>query len=129
MILYCGIAKWRAITIRYTSLLEASFGKRASVRYSLKKSPMPVEKNATIHWQSDALGIIGTWERLDPPFETKIFESTEGAIKWQCLHPKSRAAVNLGCEKVVRGLGYVERVDMTLPPWKLPIQKCGFRKF
>jgi hypothetical protein len=129
VILYYGIAKWRAITIRYTSLLEAISGTQAIVRYSLKKSPTPVEKDATISWQSNALGIIGTWERLDPPFETKIFESTEGSINWRCLHPRSRAAVNLGRGRVVQGLGYVERLEMTLAPWKLPIQELRWGRF
>jgi hypothetical protein len=109
--------------------LEAGSGKQATVRYSLKKSPIPVEKDATISWQSNALGIIGNWERLDPTYETTIFKSSEGAITWHCLHPRSRATVNLGRGKVVQGLGYVERLEMTLAPWKLPIRELRWGRF
>jgi len=129
VILYCGIMRWRAITLRYTSVLEAGFGKQAAVRYSLRKSPMPVEQGTTIQWQSNSLGIMGVWERLDPSFETEVYESSEGVIKWHCLHPRSRASINLGCGKVVQGLGYVDRLDMTLAPWKLPIQQLRWGRF
>jgi len=129
VILYCGIAKWRAITLRYTSVLEAVSGKQTAARYSLRKSSMPVEQGATIQWQSNALGIMGVWERLDPPFETEVYETSEGVIRWRCLHPRSRATVNIARGKVVKGLGYVERLDMTLPPWKLPIRELRWGRF
>ena len=129
IILYCGIARWRAITLRYSSVLEAGLGKQPAVRYSLRKSPMPVEQGATIQWRSNSLGIMGVWKRLDPPFETEVYKSSEGVIKWHCLHPRSRATVSLDCGKVVQGLGYVERLEMTLPPWKLPIQELRWGRF
>lgn len=129
VILYCGIVRWRAITLRYASVLEAAPGQQPAVRYSLKKSPMPVEQGTAIQWQSNSLGINGVWERLDPPFETKVYESSEGALKWHCLHPRSQAAVTLGGGKVVQGLGYVERLEMTLPPWKLPIHELRWGRF
>jgi hypothetical protein len=129
VILYCGIARWRAITLRYMSILEAAFGKQPSARYSLRKSPMPVERDTTIQWQSKSLGILGVWERLDPPFDMKLYETSEGEIKWQCLHPRSRATVNLGNGMVLQGLGYVERLDMTVVPWKLPIKELRWGRF
>jgi hypothetical protein len=129
VILYCGIARWRAITLWYTSILEAAFGKQPSVRYSLRKSRAPVERGTTIEWPLKALGILGVWERLDPPFHRKLYETSEGAIEWQCLHPRSRAAVNLGKGRVLQGLGYVERLDMSLAPWKLPIKELRWGRF
>jgi hypothetical protein len=110
-------------------VLEAVSGKHTAVRYSLRKSSMPVERGATIQWQSDSLGIMGVWERLDPPFETELYETSEGVVRWRCLQPRSRATVNLACGKVVKGLGYLERLDMTLAPWKLPIQELRWGRF
>jgi hypothetical protein len=129
IILYCGIARWRAITLRYTSVLEASVGKQPSARYSLRKSPMPVEDGTTIQWQPKALRIRGVWEGLDPPFETTVYESSEGSIKWRCLQPRSRATIQLGRGRALEGFGYVERLEMTLAPWKLPIQELRWGRF
>ena len=129
VILYCGIARWRAITLRYTSVLEAGSGRKTVVRYSLRRSTMPAKRGTSIRWQSNSLGIMGVWERLDPPFETEVYKSSEGVIKWHCLHPRSRASINLGCTKAVQGLGYVERLDMTLAPWTLPIQELRWGRF
>ena len=58
-----------------------------------------------------------------------VYESSEGAIKWHCLHPRSRATVNLGYGKILQGLGYLERLDMTLAPWKLPIEELRWGRF
>ena len=129
VIVYYGIARWRAITLQYTSILEAAFGKQATARYSLRKSPTPVERGTTIRWQAKSLGITGVWERLDPPFETKIYASREGVVQWRCLHPRSRATVNLGDGRVLQGLGYLERLDMTVAPWKLPIEELRWGRF
>ena len=50
-------------------------------------------------------------------------------VRWRCLQPRSRATVNLASGKVVKGLGFLERLDMTLAPWKLPIQELRWGRF
>jgi hypothetical protein len=46
-----------------------------------------------------------------------VFDSPEGAVDWECLVPSGAATVGpLG------GLGYVERLRLTVAPWRLPIR-------
>jgi hypothetical protein len=90
---------------------------------------MPVEEDTTIRWQSKSLKTKGTWERLDSPCAVRIYESDEGTIEWHCLHPRARATVELDEGVVVRGLGYVERLEMTIAPWKLPLEELRWGRF
>ncbi len=129
IIVYCGIARWRAITLRYASRLEANAGKRPQARYSLRKCVMPAEEGTTVRWRCKSLEIEGTWERLDPAFDAQIYESPEGSIEWHCLHPRARVRLNLGNGVVVRGLGYVERMEMSVAPWSLPLEELRWGRF
>jgi hypothetical protein len=90
---------------------------------------MPVEEGATIQWQTKSLRITGVWEGLDPPFEATIYDSSEGSVNWRCLHPRARATIQLGRGRVLEGFGYVERLEMTLAPWKLPLQELRWGRF
>jgi len=128
-IVYCGIARWRAIALHYASVLGAIAVNQPSTRYSLRKCAMPVEKGTTIRWQSKSLKTKGAWERLDPPCDVRIYESREGAIEWHCVHPRARATVDLGDGVVIEGLGYVERLEMTVAPWNLPLEELRWGRF
>ena len=50
-----------------------------------------------------------------------LVSSAAGAIDWSCLMPRpaARAATASGR---VEGLGYAERLRLTLPPWAVPFQ-------
>jgi hypothetical protein len=109
--------------------LEASFGEDSITRYSLRKVVVPVEDGARLRWQSKALGITGVWERLDPAFDAQIYASREGDVNWHCVHPRASAEVTLGHGVVLRGIGYVERLVMTIEPWKLPLDELHWGRF
>jgi hypothetical protein len=129
VILYCGTARWRTIPLHYASVLEAIADKQPHTRYSLRKCAMPVEQGTTIRWQNKSLKTKGTWERLDSPCDVRIYESREGTIEWHCVHPRACATVDLGDGVVIRGLGYVERLEMTVAPWNLPLEELRWGRF
>ncbi len=51
-----------------------------------------------------------------------------GSVKWDCLQSLSEVHLNIGQEEYA-GLGYVERLDMTLAPWQLPIKELHWGRF
>jgi|SRR5437588_3507654 len=53
----------------------------------------------------------------------------EGAIEWHCVHPRARTTVDLGDGVVIQGLGYVERLEMTVAPWNLPLEGLRWGRF
>ena len=129
VIVYCGIAQWRTIALHYASVLEANAVNQPHARYSLSKCAMPVVEGTTVRWQSKSLKTKGSWERLDSPCDVRIYESSEGTIDWHCVHPRARATVDLGKGLVIKGLGYVERLEMTIAPWHLPLKELRWGRF
>ena len=128
-IVYCGTVRWRTIVLPYASVLEAIAVNQPRTGYSLRKCAMPVEEGTTIRWQSKSLKTKGAWERLDRPCDVRIYESREGAIEWHSVHPQARATVDLGDGVLIQGLGYVERLEMTVAPWNLPLEGLRWGRF
>ena len=49
-------------------------------------------------------------------------------IQWECVAPRSRAVVS-AVGTVFEGPGYVERLRLTIPPWKLPFDQLRWGRF
>jgi hypothetical protein len=109
-ILYSADLRWRGLSIHYGSELTYRDGLPARTTHSLRKSSIEAE---------------GRWDAIDPPLApTTIFESEEGAVQWSCLRPRAEASIHGVC-----GLGYMERLELTLPPWRLPIRQLRWGRF
>lgn len=127
-IVYTGEVVWGALRLHYTSLLENE-GLRTRERHSLRKQPPPQIKNGCVYWEAHALKAGGEW-RVDSAqsrqigIEKSIFHSPQGSIEWHCLAPHA-----IACVGKRSGLGYAEHLEMTIPPWKLPIQRLRWGRF
>src|SRR5262249_23596550 len=71
----------------------------------------------------------GHWQALEQPVRRTLLASDKGNIDWHCLLPRARGRVVLAGSVVVEGLGYVERLEMTLRPWDLPIRELRWGRF
>jgi hypothetical protein len=80
--------------------------------------PAPVWDGAThVRWSHDDLSAL--WTAEADPIEATLFQSERGEIRWRCLMPKARGLIELP-QLSVRGWGYVERLETTVPAWNLP---------
>ena len=122
-IAYTGTAHWGPVRLHYSSILEAAEG-RVRKRHSLRPQPPPEQQDSTISWRSKALNCDTTWEAAAPPVRETVYRSTKGSVEWNCLMPLARAKAR---ERT--GLGYVEHLEMTIPPWELPIRTLRWGRF
>jgi len=122
-IAYTGKVHWGPARLHYSSVLEAVDG-RVRERHSLRPQRPPELKNSMVMWPSKALHIDSRWEATAPPVRETIFRSTKGSIEWNCLMPLARAIA-----RERSGLGYVEHLEMTIPPWELPIRTLRWGRF
>jgi hypothetical protein len=104
-IVYTGELRWGAVHLGFSSVLTQG-GERHSLRFT------PVD-TSPICCRSDALGIDGVWTPMAPPIRRAVAECTD----WNCIAPATRVRLNN-----TTGLGYVERLIMTVPPWNLPVK-------
>ncbi len=64
---------------------------------------------------------IGTWDTIADGMVEVLFSSEEGEIIWHCTQPKALAQVQ-SPDVAVAGWGYTERLEMSVPVWRLPFQ-------
>lgn len=127
-IVYCAVLNWGAVHLQYRSVLQSS-GNEVTTRSSLKREPLPAECSGIISFESRHLGVNGTWTARAAMIESTVFENDEGRVEWCCLQPKSRVMIETADAGVLHGLGYAERLTLTLPPWKLPLRELRWGRF
>ncbi len=128
VIIYAAELHWRDLGMHYTSLLDCRGGEVGS-RCSIRKLPALPEAGADWHVSLPALNLQGNWSSLRPPIRRTLFESAEGAVDWHCTHPMARAGICLDGSTPITGIGYVECLTLTIPPWKLPLKELHWGRF
>jgi hypothetical protein len=90
-------------------------------RWTARSCPEPVGEDL-LTWEAGVLDVAARFERLDPPCSETLLDGPDGVVRWTCLHPRSKVEMRLGGEWL-RGAGYAEVLELTVPPWKLPIDQ------
>ncbi len=107
---------------RYASLLTAAPGSAPRSHTTLRDARLPVQHGAVVEWAVGPLKVAGCWRARAPAIATCELLDAPGALTWHCLQP--RAAAEIVCSgHELSGNGYVERLELTVPPWQLPIEE------
>ncbi len=107
---------WRDLRLHFASVLDHDT--------LLQETPPPRQTSGVWQWESPCLGVSAHWDPLDQPVHRTLIEG----VDWSCHVPRGRAqAVVRG--KHIRGLGYVEHLTLTVPPWRLPIRELRWGRF
>lgn len=118
---YVAGVTWQGLHLRYASLLRSTPGMPPSERSTLDDAAWPVFADGRLRWTAEALGIQAEWRPLDAPIARTLLTSPAGAIEWACMVPRAHATVVTPDDRY-DGLGYAERLRLTLPPWALPFR-------
>jgi len=129
VIAYYGWVQWKRLTVHYSSLLTKIGNAPARTKYSIRKSEEPLSSGASFRWHSRNLHFEGQWKAVDGPHSETLFSSDDGGIEWHCLQPRANVEIRLGSHQTIRGFGYLERLEMTIAPWKLPIDELLWGRF
>ena len=117
------------VAVRCSETLHWRAGDPAAVNRTVLGGQLPTATSAGIAWRSRALDAHGRWAPLGSGVPTTILhEEAAGRIEWTCFCPSGPAAVSIGGEPR-EGLGYVERLVITLPPARLPIRELRWGRF
>lgn len=120
---YSAQANWAGVHLHYSSLLETT-GERVHARHSLRAQDSPKVASDAIFWHSSTLGATGAWEADALALRHTLLRTEEGSVEWNCLAPRAHAKMGNRA-----GLGYVEHLEMTIAPWKLPIEELLWGRF
>ncbi len=123
LVAYAAEMRWRGLTIGYQAALEARGSQPVSSHSSLQPYDPPAVADSGIAWRSRPLGIYGAWTptAVRPAIHETIYRSPAGSVEWSCLLPAAAARLSTGRGEMV-GRGYVEHVQLTVAPWRLPVE-------
>jgi hypothetical protein len=95
----------------------------------LSNRETPVENDSNLTWRSSRLGFDGQWQRHAAAEKLVLHESTSGVVEWDCQQPSAQAKLATSSGTTFHGLGYVESLNLTIPPWQLGLQTLLWGRF
>ncbi len=126
---YCARLRWRALSFHYSSSLHLHDDGEPEERFSLRRTSTPVSEDALLAWRCPPLQVNGTWNALEAPLEATVYDSDLGTVEWRCLQPLASAEIDTAGRPHMSGLGYAERLTLTVPPWRMPIRELHWGRF
>jgi hypothetical protein len=131
VILYCAELHWRGLHAAYSNLLSA-IDSQATSRSSMGRYRIECE-DGRIAVELPRLQVEGEWKSAAAAVQETVFPgpdgtSPDGSALWECLQPQATVRVQLG-QRELTGLGYLERLTLTLPPWQLPLRELRWGRF
>lgn len=122
VIAYAARLRWGRLRLAYASVLVSEASRQACEQRAFGTGrPWPRLDGDRLTWAEPRLGIVGTWERAAPAIRRRLLKNDAGEIRWACEMPCARASVTAG-HRTFEGLGYAERLSLSIPPWKLPFR-------
>lgn len=84
----------------------------------------PQVRADAVRWSCTSLASTGTWHAAQRGPSVTLCPGVE----WHCLMPRADACVEVAGE-AWQGLGYVECIEMRVPPWRLPIEELRWGRW
>ena len=118
-ILYAARLRWGAVRIRYASVLEDSPDAPHRESWTVRDIEPPRRAERALIWHNGPLDVAGRWQRDSRPIRCTLASSPAGSIRWSCHVPRAHARVRVRAT-AYDGLGYAERLRLTMVPRALP---------
>lgn len=128
MIFYAARLCWRSITVPYKSMLWYSPEKGAGQKTKFYNAHFPSIKDNLIYWQDAAFKVTGVWQANASSVNACLFQSEEGGLQWNCFQPSSIVMLN-SKSNPLKGMGYAEKLVLTVEPWKIPMQQLRWGRY
>lgn len=130
-ICYFAKIKWNMINLNYSFKLHIDtkndIFKEVS---SFKNFQMPNINNDIFEYESKNINLSYKFKNISPTFiSEKLFENNDNeTVNWNCFQAISETEINSD-NKLYKGLGYAEILEMNVKPWKLPINILKWGRF
>ncbi|HTY12017.1 MAG TPA: hypothetical protein VMF88_13225 [Bacteroidota bacterium] len=126
---YAAQLRWKSLSLRYSSFLIRRVDGSLHSATSFLQAPLPHREGAVIHWSPRPLKTDGEWNCVQPSVERELYKNHAGSITWSCCSPMTRTRIAVNKSTLTEGIGYAERLTISIPPWQLPIELLRWGRF
>jgi hypothetical protein len=128
-IAYWAEVRWQGLRQPLCGLLlSPAGGATAPWRFSGRRVAPPVFEGGSLCWSAPPLGLSLEFERLESGFRHRLLHSPDGMVDWHCELPRAAVRLRAG-DEVLEGIGYAERLELSLLPWRVPAQEIRWGRF
>ena len=120
--------RWRSLRVRAASTLVAGPSGATRERTTRLAGAPPRVEDGAVRFACGRLDVEGRWSPIAPAAGATLLDGPQGHVTWECVAPVARVSASAGGE-TFEGLGYAERLTMTVPPWRLPIRELRWGRF
>jgi hypothetical protein len=126
---YSAKLRWKSVKLFYNGYTFCAGPSSAVIkRNSFSFRRLPEISAGEVRWK--LLQAKAHWKKDSDPLHEVLLRLPEGEINWSCIFPKASATVQLGDEVFEKNtLGYVEKITISIPPWKIPIHELYWGRF
>jgi hypothetical protein len=125
---YAALLSYRSLHLTFSSALTCSRSGAAGSKRSFRSSRLPRTEGDGIRWTCPPLHVDGFWRSRCPSADRQLLEDDGRVLRWSCLQPSSDVSVVADSERFA-GLGYAEVLELSIPPWELPITELRWGRF
>lgn len=127
-VIYAAGLRWRGWRLHYASMMLFLDGE-VTTKSSIRTCAMPESTDARISVRLPHLELEGSWTPCAAAITRTVFALDQEKVMWSCLQPASDVKLTLRKSREISGLGYAERLDMSVAPWKLPLEELHWGRF
>jgi len=129
IIAYSAMLTWHGVRVPYASYLFLKEAGDSGTDSRFRHVAEPVAGETVIRWADKGFRFSGQWTAAAPAIGKRLYEGPEGFLDWHCYQPVSNCHIELGTAPPIVGLGYVECLEMTFPPWQLGLRELRWGRF
>ena len=134
---YWAALSWGALSLTWQSLVSYLPGRPAQRRWSALHGQPPSERHGVLSWR--ALAGRGTVHVVPtaPAFRVQLWNAAAagdgaratGVVDWCCLAPVGTVSAKVRGLPDFSGIGYAERLTMSVLPWRVPIGRLRWGRW
>lgn len=125
-IVYAARLRWGPFRFHYGATLALTEAGVPATNATVRGVAMPRLEPEAATWRNTTLRVTARWRRDADPIAACLVDGRDGVIRWMCHMPRAVARVQIG-DASFHGLGYVEQLQLTIPPTKLPFRGGALR--
>jgi hypothetical protein len=120
---------WKKVSLTWQALNVWQHDQLVLDRSTLNRSRMPFRSNDQIVWDAPHLQCGFTVEARQQPVAIRLFGQPAGGVDWRCEAPVAVVTLHADGQQPLHGAGYVEFIELTVPPWELPISELRWGRW
>ena len=126
---YSALLRLGRVKLSYAATLHHPAMTGIRTGPALASHEMPIADKSGLAWSNPTLGFDGVWRPLVPATKLVLHKTSKDLVEWNCQQPAARVRLRTQSGKQYDGLGYVEFLNLTIPPWQLGLRKLFWGRF